>query len=264
MTLHIFSLFCFVVYHLLFHTVLFTFLDYINEIPPEKWNKWYTITASGPWQASSSCHWARQSYAGNLNWMWGEHWSLHSYSNKPLSKLGSYLHRESNFSSVFNTVHNSNPLHFLLSLINPRQPGMYFVWWVDELQYDEFLRLAKNIATDPSHVLSEDYQLLPSGRHFRVPSCKRNTYKHSFLPQSFYFAKGNLPKLAVWSIIIKEVVDLYFTSLNCLVFDACFFMYVCLAWLPERWSKTIFCANRQRKYPIVVHLSCQLAKPHSN
>ena len=34
------------------------------------------------------------------------------------------------------------------------------------------------------YVLNEEYQLLPSRRRFRMPSCRRNKYTHSFLPHS--------------------------------------------------------------------------------
>lgn len=37
------------------------------------------------------------------------------------------------------------------------------------------LRFADKIATDPSHVLHEEYQLLPSGKLCRVPGCKKST-----------------------------------------------------------------------------------------
>lgn len=38
------------------------------------------------------------------------------------------------------------------------------------------LRQANRIVTDPSHVLHAEYQLLPSGRRFRVPCCRLNLF----------------------------------------------------------------------------------------
>ena len=50
------------------------------------------------------------------------------------------------------------------------------------------LRQARKIIADPSHVLNSEYELLPSGRRYRVPvkNKKRylNRYKFSFIPLS--------------------------------------------------------------------------------
>ena len=46
------------------------------------------------------------------------------------------------------------------------------------------VRLADKISQDSSHVLQREYQLLPSGRRYRVPECRKNKYKHSFVPLS--------------------------------------------------------------------------------
>ena len=50
------------------------------------------------------------------------------------------------------------------------------------------LRQARKIVADPSHVLNSEYELLPSGRRYRVPvkNKKRylNRYKFSFVPLS--------------------------------------------------------------------------------
>ena len=43
------------------------------------------------------------------------------------------------------------------------------------------LRQANRIISDPSHVLHDEYELLPSGRRFRVPRCKLNRLKNSFI-----------------------------------------------------------------------------------
>ena len=50
------------------------------------------------------------------------------------------------------------------------------------------LRQARKITTDPSHVLYSEYDLLPSGRRYRIPTKNKkrylNRYKFSFLPIS--------------------------------------------------------------------------------
>ena len=46
------------------------------------------------------------------------------------------------------------------------------------------IRQARNIVSDPSHVLNQEYVLMRSGRRYRTPQCKYNRYKHSFVPLS--------------------------------------------------------------------------------
>lgn len=46
------------------------------------------------------------------------------------------------------------------------------------------LKNAQTIVSDSSHVLFSTYQLLPSGNRYRVPLCKCNRYKNSFIPVS--------------------------------------------------------------------------------
>lgn len=51
--------------------------------------------------------------------------------------------------------------------------------------YDQsVLRPAQRILADPAHVLYSEYNLLPSGRRYRVPRCKLNRFKNSFVPHS--------------------------------------------------------------------------------
>lgn len=44
------------------------------------------------------------------------------------------------------------------------------------------IQQANKILSDSSHVLSVEYELMNSGRRYRVPLCKHNRYKHSFVP----------------------------------------------------------------------------------
>lgn len=46
------------------------------------------------------------------------------------------------------------------------------------------LKEAKRILSDPSHVLFSSYELLPSGRRYRIPRCKLNRFNNSFVPVS--------------------------------------------------------------------------------
>ena len=45
-------------------------------------------------------------------------------------------------------------------------------------------RQAQKIVSDPTHILHHEFQLLPSGRRFRVPRTRLNRYKNSFLSTS--------------------------------------------------------------------------------
>lgn len=51
--------------------------------------------------------------------------------------------------------------------------------------YDEsVLRLARRVLSDPAHILNSQYELLPSGKRFRVPAFRLNRFKNSFIPTS--------------------------------------------------------------------------------
>ncbi len=53
-----------------------------------------------------------------------------------------------------------------------------------EAHNKSMLRLATCISTDITHILHQEYRLLPSNRRFRVPFYNRNRLKHSFIHQS--------------------------------------------------------------------------------
>ena len=59
---------------------------------------------------------------------------------------------------------------------------------LDTIFEDAVLKQAKKIIVDPTHVLYPEYQLLPSGRRYRIPTKNKkrylNRYKKSFLPRS--------------------------------------------------------------------------------
>ena len=44
------------------------------------------------------------------------------------------------------------------------------------------IRQARNIVSDPSHVLNQEYVMMRNGRKYRTPPCEYNRYKHSFVP----------------------------------------------------------------------------------
>lgn len=53
------------------------------------------------------------------------------------------------------------------------------------------LRQARRVLSDPSHILHAEYELLPSGRRFRIPKTKLNRYKYSFIPNSVKILNQN-------------------------------------------------------------------------
>lgn len=46
------------------------------------------------------------------------------------------------------------------------------------------IQQANKILLDSLHVLHPEYVLMNSGRRYRVPLCRHNRYKHSFVPLS--------------------------------------------------------------------------------
>ncbi|KAF7645183.1 hypothetical protein LDENG_00208800 [Lucifuga dentata] len=55
---------------------------------------------------------------------------------------------------------------------------------LQEIYEESVLKQARKIVSDPNHVLHEEYELLPSGRRYRLPKCGSNKYKFSFVPSS--------------------------------------------------------------------------------
>lgn len=53
---------------------------------------------------------------------------------------------------------------------------------IQELYEASISRQAKRIVSDDTHILYKYFNLLPSGRRFRVLLCKSNRYKNSFVP----------------------------------------------------------------------------------
>jgi len=54
------------------------------------------------------------------------------------------------------------------------------------------IRQAQKIVSDPTHILHPEFQLLPSGRRFRVPKCRLNRYKNYFVPMSIKLINLNM------------------------------------------------------------------------
>ena len=52
------------------------------------------------------------------------------------------------------------------------------------------MQQANKIISDPSHIMHGEYELLPLGRRFRVPHCRLNRFKNSFVPVSIKLVNG--------------------------------------------------------------------------
>ncbi len=62
---------------------------------------------------------------------------------------------------------------------------------IQTLYEQAVLRRAISISTDPDHPLFSEYQPLPSGKRLRMPMCKTNRLKLSFVPASIKILNSN-------------------------------------------------------------------------
>lgn len=53
---------------------------------------------------------------------------------------------------------------------------------LEDLYISAVRRKSLSIVSDPTHPLSDQFQLLPSGRRYRMPFAKKNAFKKSFIP----------------------------------------------------------------------------------
>ena len=51
-------------------------------------------------------------------------------------------------------------------------------------------RKALSIISDPNHALNREFELLPSGRHFRSKKCSNNRHLKSFVPKAIRLLNG--------------------------------------------------------------------------
>ena len=55
---------------------------------------------------------------------------------------------------------------------------------LQEIFEETAMRQCLKITRDPNHLLHSEYELLPSGRRYRLPKCRMNRYTFSFVPLS--------------------------------------------------------------------------------
>lgn len=143
-----------------------------------------------------------------------------------------------------------------------QKPGFYASsvsapsWWVtlwsnfffNDSCTKRTLRLAEKITLDLCHILHEEYQLLPSGRRFRVSDCSRNKYKNSFVSYFIILAsrgsKGGDQQLTqTFCDIVMDIHFIYwfliYNLYMCVLFADVFVEWLCgECW--NLWCKTNF------------------------
>ncbi len=63
---------------------------------------------------------------------------------------------------------------------------------LQSISEQSIIKQAQKIVSDPTHTLQSEFQLLPSGRRFRVPRTRLNRYKHSFILTSIKSLNSNM------------------------------------------------------------------------
>ena len=53
---------------------------------------------------------------------------------------------------------------------------------LQEIFEQTLIKQGRKIASDPTHILNGEFEMLPSGRRYRAPNCRLNRYKFSFVP----------------------------------------------------------------------------------
>ncbi|KAK0155032.1 RNA-directed DNA polymerase from mobile element jockey [Merluccius polli] len=65
---------------------------------------------------------------------------------------------------------------------------------LQEIFEETVRRQGLKISADTTHVLNNEYELLPSGRRYRMPACRLNRYKFSFVPMSIKLINNKLSR----------------------------------------------------------------------
>lgn len=62
---------------------------------------------------------------------------------------------------------------------------------LNELFEEAVRKQSLKITNDPNHVLYSEYEMMPSGRRYRLPNCRLNRFKFSFVPLSIKILNKN-------------------------------------------------------------------------
>lgn len=63
---------------------------------------------------------------------------------------------------------------------------------LNELFVEAVKKHSFKIINDPNHVLCSEYEMMPSGRRYRLPNCRLNRFKFSFVPLSIKILNDQL------------------------------------------------------------------------
>ncbi len=92
------------------------------------------------------------------------------------------------------------------------------------------LMQAHRIVTNPSRIFHTGYELLPS-RRYRVPHCKLNCLKNSFVPSSIKFLNNIAWGCRLCNIFVYVCVCFYYGG-----FSMCFYCGVCAYAICAMWN----------------------------
>lgn len=106
------------------------------------------------------------------------------------------------------------------------QTAMKVMEWTEKFSLQSIyeqsvLRQARRVLLDPSNILQTEYELLPSGRRYRIPKTKLNRFKYSFVPTSIKILNQNFKYICMLRNG-KCAITWCFCLLFCIVF---YFIY---------------------------------------
>lgn len=93
------------------------------------------------------------------------------------------LERETKHTKAIQSKSHSSPLDFNLVKMVCKIVGTQSPFSLQDIFGETVRKQGLKIAKDPSHILHKNYELMTSGRRYRLP-CKLNRYKLSLVPLS--------------------------------------------------------------------------------
>ena len=100
--------------------------------------------------------------------------------------------------------------------------------YLQSLYEKSVLREAQKILDDPTHILNQELELLPSGRWFRMPNCRLKRYKNYFIPATIKMLNSHK-----WLLLTCYLLLLYTFTPTVLCTFCVFCDCVCCGWCSE-------------------------------
>ncbi len=95
--------------------------------------------------------------------------------------------------------------------------GMKEHSYLQTLYEKSVLREAYKILNDTTHILNPEFEMLPSGRRFRMPRCRLNRFKNSFIPSATKALNSSM-WVAVAFVFINVLLRWLFIYVCCVLF----------------------------------------------